>query len=107
MTIVAVRVEVAGRTDVGLVCIRNEDALYVGQHLVAVADGLGGHVAGDVASAAVNEAVRRHDRLADEQDLATLLAEAVADANAAVRARIAADRSLGGMGSTLVAMAWS
>jgi protein phosphatase len=100
-------VEAAGRTHVGLVRRRNEDAIYLGRSLLAVADGLGGHVAGDIASTTVIEAVRDHDREVGPADLADALGRAVNAANRALRRRIEATPQLAGMGSTLVAMLWS
>lgn len=102
-----VDIHAAGLTNVGLVRRRNEDAFYVGDHLVAVADGLGGHVAGDVASTTVIHAVRDYDRPVPADLLVNTAVEAVDLANRAVRARIDADSSLTGMGTTLVAMLWS
>lgn len=99
--------EVAGRTHTGLVRRRNEDALYLGRHLVAVADGLGGHVAGDVASRVVIEAVRTFDQVVAPTELPDMLGRAVAAANTELRRRIAAEPELAGMGSTLVALMWS
>jgi serine/threonine protein phosphatase PrpC len=100
-------VEAAGRTHVGLVRRRNEDSLYVGRSLVAVADGLGGHVAGDIASVAVIETLQSHDHVVDPADLPAALGRAVNAANEALRKRIETEPKLAGMGSTLVAMLWS
>jgi len=103
---VTIRVEAAGRTHIGLVRRRNEDSIYLGRSLFAVADGLGGHTAGDIASATVIEALRPYDRLVDRADGPDTLGRAVSAANKALRQRIESQPELSGMGSTLVAMLW-
>lgn len=106
MTSALIRVETAGRSHVGLVRRRNEDAMYLGRSLFAVADGLGGHVAGDIASTTVVDALQRHDQPVVPADLPAILGRAVSAANEALRRRIAAEPALAGMGTTLVAMLW-
>lgn len=100
-------IAVEGATNVGLVRRRNEDALYVGTSLIAVADGLGGHVAGDVASSTAIEALKPYDQHTEPNLLATTLARAVHMVNGALHKRIVADPALAGMGTTLVATLWS
>jgi serine/threonine protein phosphatase PrpC len=99
-----ISVEAAGRTHTGLVRRRNEDALYVGRSLFAVADGLGGHPAGDRASAAVIEALPRYDRPVGPTELLATLGQAVRAANEALRQEIEVEPQLAGMGTTLVAL---
>lgn len=100
----SIRVDAAGRTHVGLVRQRNEDRLYLGDRLFAVADGLGGHVAGDVASDTVISTLPSYDRSVAPADLPVTLGRAVHAANSALRNRITADPTLQGMGTTLVAL---
>ncbi len=96
----------AGNTDIGLVRARNEDAHAVDDALgvYLVADGLGGHHGGDVASALAHDAVLAtlHDGRGGLPDAApALLEEAVRHANDRIRYRAESDPSLHGMGTTL------
>jgi PPM family protein phosphatase len=79
----------------------------VGSWLCAVADGMGGHAAGDVASATVISAIRSFDAASDPGCLTAVLGSAVNAANRQLAARAAADPGLADMGSTLTAMLWS
>jgi protein phosphatase len=99
--------QVAVATSTGLVRQRNEDSAYAGRWLCAVADGMGGHAAGDIASAAVVEAIRQFDIAAAPDRLTAILGKAVRAANERLTARVQGDPALNGMGSTLTAMLWS
>lgn len=100
-------VEASARTHIGLVRKRNEDSFLAGEALFAVADGLGGHAAGDVASSTVIDTLKPYDGPADPAQLPGVLGHAIYFANEALRRRAEADLALTGMGSTLVAMLWS
>ena len=91
-----ITVKASARTHIGLVRRRNEDAVYSGRSLYAVADGLGGHPAGDVASTTAIEALRLHDRQIDPAELPAALGRAVYAASQALRRRIEAEPELAG-----------
>jgi protein phosphatase len=97
-------VEAASRTHVGQVRRRNEDAFYQGHRLYVVADGLGGHVAGDIASTTAVDAMKPYDRLVRSTDLADVLGRAISEAHEALRRRIRREPELAGMGTTMVAV---
>jgi serine/threonine protein phosphatase PrpC len=94
----------AARSDVGLLREGNEDSLYAGPRLLAVADGMGGAAAGEVASAVAIAAMAPLDEDAPGADLLEALRAAAYDANDHLRELIAHDASLAGMGTTLTAM---
>jgi serine/threonine-protein phosphatase Stp1 len=77
------RFECASRTHVGLRRKINEDSLFADPErgLWAVADGMGGHEAGEVASAMVVDALRRLQPLTNVDDLAAEAEELLRDAN--------------------------
>ncbi|MET7669500.1 PP2C family protein-serine/threonine phosphatase [Micromonospora luteifusca] len=101
---VALTIVAAGRTHQGLVRKRNEDSHSQGQWLYVVADGLGGHVAGDIASSTVIAAVQSYDRPVDPEDLADFLGRAINEASEALRRKVREDPKLAGMGTTFVAL---
>jgi serine/threonine protein phosphatase PrpC len=95
----------AAASDVGLLRDGNEDSAFAGRRLLAVADGMGGHAAGEVASAAVIAALEQLDELGvDAGDPQEALREAVQEANANLRDMVAADSELHGMGTTVTAV---
>ena len=93
----------AGRSEVGPVRERNEDSAYAGPRLALIADGVGGMIAGEVASALALTAMRRLD--ADTaNDVLDALSTALDAANARLRDAVVADPGLEGMGTTLTAL---
>ncbi len=99
------RLHAAGITDVGQRREGNEDALHVGDSVFAVADGMGGHAAGEVASALALEPIALLDGrvFGDVEEARAALLEAVVAANRAVVAAAEGDDTLSGMGTTLTA----
>jgi PPM family protein phosphatase len=82
----------------------NEDAFFAGPRLLAVADGVGGHAAGEVASATIIDALSPLGDSEPGYDLVGRLLEAVVTGNAAIAQRVAEDQRLQGMSTTLTAI---
>jgi PPM family protein phosphatase len=91
--------EVAARTDVGLVREHNEDRFLVRPGLLVVADGMGGAKAGEVAAGL---AVEHLERLGGESSAAELTG-AIEEANRAIRRLAEDDPERAGMGTTITA----
>lgn len=100
------RIEAAGATDVGQVRRINQDAYLLGYSAFAVADGMGGHQAGEVASAAALEPVAELDGrvFADPEAARQALVDAFVTANRMVTDMSADDPDYRGMGTTLTAV---
>lgn len=103
-------IEMTGLTDPGRVRPENEDSIGLVPEigLAVLADGMGGHLAGEVASRLAVEVIRRH--LIEAFSQATppgadgrLLGEAIRRANATIYETARAHPECAGMGSTIVA----
>lgn len=92
------------RSDQGLVRSNNEDSAYAGPRLLALADGMGGHAAGEVASRLVIESMRTLDEDDATGDLLDALNHATQAGNHAIAAQVEAKPELDGMGTTLTAI---
>jgi PPM family protein phosphatase len=99
----------AARSDIGLGRYsNNQDSGYAGPHLLVIADGMGGHAAGDVASStAIARLVALDDAATGGGDALARLTRALTDANQDLRDRVAAEPSLHGMGTTVTAILYS
>ena len=92
----------AARSDVGRVRAKNDDSAYVGRHLAVLADGMGGHVGGDVASASTVLDLAPLDDVGYE-DPATVLPDEIQNANLVLNELVHANPKLAGMGTTCTA----
>ncbi|WP_026454662.1 PP2C family protein-serine/threonine phosphatase, partial [Saccharomonospora iraqiensis] len=97
----------AARSDRGLVRSNNQDSVYAGPRLLALADGMGGHAAGEVASKVVIASLAPLDDDEPGDDLVTQLRDAVTEGNRAISELVAGDPDLDGMGTTLTAVLFS
>ena len=95
----------AARSDVGLVRSENQDSAYAGPHLLVVADGMGGHAGGDIASSTViGYLVELDDESHGGNETGDELARALEDANDELGRLVAERPALAGMGTTVTAL---
>ena len=94
----------AARSDVGRVRAKNDDSAYVGRHLAVVADGMGGHAGGDVASAATVLDMIHLDHDDYDDDAGTVLADEIQTANSLLSELVHINPKLAGMGTTVTAL---
>lgn len=95
--------QASARTDVGLVRSVNEDDYLVGDGIFAVADGLGGHEAGEIASQMAIRILKEF-KPPEDGDPGVALAEALEGINLAIYRRSVDDPSCEGMGTTLTVL---
>ena len=100
----ALALRYAARSDLGLIRDGNEDSGYAGPRLLVVADGMGGHAAGEVASTIAVRTMANLDEDSPGGDLLDTLAAAVDSANSHLRDMVHGDPDLDGMGTTLTAL---
>ncbi|MFJ9762562.1 PP2C family protein-serine/threonine phosphatase [Streptomyces erythrochromogenes] len=91
----------------GMIREGNEDSGYAGPRLLAIADGMGGQAAGEVASSEVISTLVQLDDDVPGSDILTSLATAVQRANDQLRVMVEEDPQLEGMGTTLTALLWT
>ncbi|MQY12702.1 PP2C-family Ser/Thr phosphatase [Streptomyces sp. RB5] len=91
----------------GMIREHNEDSGYAGPRLLAIADGMGGQAAGEVASSEVISTIVDLDEDIPGSDILTSLGDAVRRANDRLRDMVEEDPRLEGMGTTLTALLWT
>ncbi|MDT0318148.1 MULTISPECIES: protein phosphatase 2C domain-containing protein [unclassified Streptomyces] len=97
----------AAGSHVGMIRDHNEDSGYAGPRLLAIADGMGGQAAGEVASSEVISTLVQLDDDIPGSDILTSLDVSVQRANSQLRAMVHEDPRLDGMGTTLTALLWT
>lgn len=96
----------AARSDVGLIRLGNEDSGYAGPHVLMVADGMGGHAAGELASAAAVATIAMLEGDVAGDNVLELMDDAIDEIGHRISEVIAADPDLTGMGTTVTAAYW-
>ncbi|MFJ7075316.1 Stp1/IreP family PP2C-type Ser/Thr phosphatase [Streptomyces sp. NPDC098781] len=91
----------------GMIREGNEDSGYAGPRLLAIADGMGGAAAGEVASSEAISTIVALDDDVPGSDILTSLGTAVQRANDQLRGMVEEDPQLEGMGTTLTALLWT
>ncbi|MFV0533597.1 MAG: PP2C family protein-serine/threonine phosphatase [Cumulibacter sp.] len=94
----------AARTHLGLVRENNEDSFYVGDRLILVADGMGGHAAGEVASTITKDVLAALDHERPSEDIIASLTQGIDKATAEIARHVADNPALEGMGTTVTAV---
>ena len=94
----------AARSDVGRIRSKNDDSAYAGRHLAVVADGMGGHAGGDVASAATVLDMIHLDSPDHGDEAGTVLADEIQTANSLLSELVHINPKLAGMGTTVTAL---
>lgn len=100
-----IALDYAARSDVGLVRSENQDSGYAGPHLLVVADGMGGHAGGDIASSiAIGTMVTLDGESHGGDDATDHLSRTIAAANAEIQSQVDHSPELQGMGTTVTAL---
>jgi protein phosphatase len=94
-----VKIVSGAKTDVGLMRDVNQDAYLVSEPMYVVADGIGGHIAGDIASSTAVDVISDEQKNVDPANPESLVS-VIRRANDAIREKVQADPSLRGMGTT-------
>lgn len=99
----ALKLKFAALSDVGRVRSKNDDSAYVGEYLAVLADGMGGHVGGDVASASTVLDLIHLDRRYTP-DPQNALPDEIQAANLVLNELVGANPKLSGMGTTVTSL---
>ena len=99
----------SARSAVGLVRSGNEDSALASAHLIAVADGMGGHAAGEVASkiaisTLAESALVFTNPEIDNESADDLFLDSIHEINSAIKHAVGENPELGGMGTTLTSL---
>src|SRR5688572_19992441 len=105
----SMKVTAAGLSDVGMKRQNNQDSFLINEKLglFVVADGMGGHSGGEVASALAVKAIEHVFKEKRGRETADLLRIGVEKGNEIIFEQAAQQPELAGMGTTLTAMAYS